>query len=448
MRGANPAYAALNGMLAGACSVQRHCGADYEYADLPPLPLLPSGPTWGQTPMTALRPLKIALLWHAGNCGNLGLGALTWSDIILVDRAASAAGRQAQIDLLTTGDLDLSRLDALPFSIGLIQIRIQPTLLRSILGAFRLRRMLADYDVVVDIASGDSFASLYGGAVFRRQLATKFAAAMSPARFILAPQTIGPFTRTHSLLAGLVVSRADTTFCRDAVSAEFAQWWPGAKVEVVPDVAFALPPVGTVELSRDSINVGINPSGLLYRANPGDRYYVAGYRELMHGLLERLTSRADVTVHLVPHVLTLNELGPARGPDEDYVLCRELRAQYSGCLLPKPFVTAGEAKGYISGLDILHASRMHAAIAAVGTGVPAVAVAYSRKFRDTILTVGYELPFIDPAQTGYAAAVDDFCQLLSRLDVLRADVAGVESQASQGLKRYVALLAEQFASLG
>lgn len=394
------------------------------------------------------RKVSIALLWHAGSAGNLGLGALTWSNIILVERAAKLANTETCITLLVTGHPNLTRLDDLPVAVAIKQFELQPTLLRTCIGGVRLRKMLSDYDMVIDIAAGDSFASIYGKPAMRRQLATKFATAGSTARLVLAPQTLGPFTPLDALLARLAVSFASVCFCRDSASADWARRWPGARTEVVPDVAFALPPIAIPQLSGERVHVGVNVSGLLYRASPGNLYYVPGYREFMQLLLKQLTADQRIQVHFVPHVVSLEESDwESEESREDFGVCRHLAADFPACVLPEPFKTPGVAKGYIAGLDILLASRLHASIAAVGTGTPVVVAAYSRKFMDTMRTVQYEPRQVGLGTRSPALAVDKFVSLLDELDSLRLEVQGVHARAEEGLANYVSLLAEQIRAL-
>jgi polysaccharide pyruvyl transferase WcaK-like protein len=59
-------------------------------------------------------------------------------------------------------------------------------------------------------------------------------------------------------------------------------------------------------------------------------------------------------------------------------------------VLAPRFKTPVDAKSYISGLDFLCGSRMHACIAAFSTGVAVVPIAYSRKFSGVFGTLDYQ----------------------------------------------------------
>lgn len=230
-------------------------------------------------------------------------------------------------------------------------------------------------------------------------------------------------------------------FCRDAVSAQMARRLPGARVSIVPDLAFALRPEGRPDLSRSGgkLVVGFNVSGLLYHAKSSDKFHVPGYRELVAGVLDTLSKRSDVDVVLFPHVV---ELDPTAIPtrDEDYSVAAMLSSRYD-VLLPPRFRTAGEAKGWASQFDILIAGRMHAAIAAASSGVPVITTSYSRKFRDTFLTVGYEPRSL--RWPGSSRRLESqLAGLLGQIDLLRREVAGVPGEGERGLATYVEQLAE------
>jgi polysaccharide pyruvyl transferase WcaK-like protein len=129
--------------------------------------------------------------------------------------------------------------------------------------------------------------------------------------------------------------------------------------------------------------VGVNVSGLLYHsAERQERLgFKLDYRELMHELTRRLVQEGRARVLLLPHVLA-----PDGHYESDPKACRDLAGRLSPDLrdsvtLLSTKLDASETKHVISGLDWLVGARMHATIAALSSGVPAAALAYSPKFQ-------------------------------------------------------------------
>jgi hypothetical protein len=108
--------------------------------------------------------LTIGRLWHSMNSNNLGFGALTLSQIAIIENAAARAKKQVQFRIF--GTLGVENYGPAP---GLI----------SVCGAHRnfiahwksqLRRQLRECDLVLDFGEGDSFTDIYGLAVVPLQV--------------------------------------------------------------------------------------------------------------------------------------------------------------------------------------------------------------------------------------------------------------------------------------
>jgi polysaccharide pyruvyl transferase WcaK-like protein len=135
--------------------------------------------------------------------------------------------------------------------------------------------------------------------------------------------------------------------------------------------------------------VGLNASGLLCKAG-GDFGSRAGfsvdYDQLLHDLIAHLIGACGASVFLVPHVL-------GEGPESDLHQCTRLHAELGSQFDPFLGTTANPGdqhnlKHIIGSCDLFIGSRMHACIAAVSQGVPAVSLAYSEKFAGVMETVG------------------------------------------------------------
>ncbi|MCG6489219.1 polysaccharide pyruvyl transferase family protein, partial [Vibrio parahaemolyticus] len=98
------------------------------------------------------------------------------------------------------------------------------------------------------------------------------------------------------------------------------------------------------------------------------------------------------------------------------------------------------AKGYLSGMDLVVAGRMHACIGAFSTGTPVVPVAYSRKFNGLFGTIGYG-DYID----GKAQSTDEaVAKVMSAVEDQASLAEGIRKGllvANERLERYIERLA-------
>ncbi|MFM6854241.1 MAG: polysaccharide pyruvyl transferase family protein, partial [Sphingopyxis sp.] len=362
-------------------------------------------------------PLHIGLLWHSATSGNLGVGALTVANIAIVRAAADAAGVPVRLTIMGMADGDC------PSVVG-ADVAVRTITMRALLSPTGMAAWLRTMDAVVDIGAGDSFADIYSAKRFFMLWFSKWLAVAARVPLILAPQTIGPFTRApYTQLAGWIMNRATAVVARDRASLALAQALaPRARAMLAADVAFALPYTdcsaqragGGADVPADGagrVRVGINVSGLLYhQAETGANHFALDidYAAYIHALIAQLTARRDVEVMLVTHAISGRD-----ATDDDGAIADRLAAQYPARVRVPAFAHPSDAKSFISSLDFLIASRMHACIAACSSGVPFLPVAYSRKFEGVFGLIGYDwqVPVrgLDTAQAVAAtlAAFDD-----------------------------------------
>ncbi|HCO2375876.1 TPA: polysaccharide pyruvyl transferase family protein, partial [Escherichia coli] len=213
--------------------------------------------------------IKIGFLWHNVSSGNLGVGALSISNILYVKDALDSIGLEGEY--FTIGDNEETspnnkklveqqtgiNFTHIPFSVK--QLLLSPAKL------WRYHNLINSLDIVLDIGAGDSFSDIYGFKRFFIQIFTKIHAAKFAKKFILSPQTIGPFfSKRAELLGRYIINKADLVFTRDQQSFDVAnQLSPKARLLLATDVALRMPyQKSTIETSQ--INVGINISGLLW----------------------------------------------------------------------------------------------------------------------------------------------------------------------------------------
>lgn len=316
--------------------------------------------------------ISIGLLWHSVRSGNLGVGALTVSNIALLREACGRLGLRPRFVVLGPREASPAYVDEPDVE----ALDIDGRFMGSPAGYWRTLRAL---DCVVDIGGGDSFAEIYGPKRFAYLWLTKFLAVRRGLPLMLSPQTIGPFeSEPWRRLAGYIMDRADVVMARDPLSfAAATELARRTRVREAIDVAFALPFERRAR-GRGPVEVGINVSGLLFNGGygGGNQYGLdVDYAALMRGTIAALGERDDVAVKLFTHVVS--ETLPV---DDDGRVADQLAREFPAAERVPDFASPSDAKSYISGLDLVVAGRMHACIAAYSSGVPVLPVAYSRKF--------------------------------------------------------------------
>jgi colanic acid/amylovoran biosynthesis protein len=383
--------------------------------------------------MSSPPPVRIGLLWHSATSGNLGVGALTVANMAIVAQAARDVGLEPHFTLLSMRDGDCPPLvgDDVPIVI---------MTMRSLLDPRQYKAVVRGLDVVIDIGAGDSFADIYGAKRFFMIWMSKWIAVRSAKPLILAPQTIGPFTRApYIALAACIMNRALAVVARDRQSLKVAQKFaPKTQSLLAADVAFSLPFTNrSAERGGARPRVGVNVSGLLFaQAESGENRFGLSidYAAFVRGLIAALLARGDVEVLLITHAISGGDAS-----DDDDAIADRMAAEFPAAVRVPSFTHPSEAKSFISSLDLLVASRMHACIGAFSAGVPVMPVAYSRKFDGVFGLLGYAhgVPVTGlDADSAIARVLD----ALDRRDALAADIARGMTEVDALLENYRALL--------
>lgn len=328
--------------------------------------------------------ITVGLLWHSLSSGNLGVGALTESNVAIVREAAERQGLRVRFLVLGTGS---GSSPALTDSLRAVGHELECHRIRVFRSSFR--QLVRQCDFVLDIGEGDSFSDIYGFRRFLFYWLSKNIVCSLGRPLILSPQTIGPFDgRLARLLAVQVMRRCRMIFSRDGLSTRYlAALGLRRNADEATDVAFRLP-FGRAMRADGRVHVGMNVSGLLFNGGyTGANQFElkADYRETMRALLREFHARKDVQLHLVSHVVV-----PEMPVEDDLATARQLAGEFPGVIVAPRFTCPSEAKSYISGLDFFCGARMHACIAAFSAGVPVVPIAYSRKFIGLFGSLGYE----------------------------------------------------------
>lgn len=370
--------------------------------------------------MMTQQAINIGLLWHSVRSGNLGVGALTVSNIALIREACGRLGLRPRFTVL--GPREASPVYVSGPDVEALDI--DGRFMGSPSGYWRTLRAL---DCVVDIGAGDSFAEIYGAKRFGYLWLTKYLAVTRGLPLLMSPQTIGPFEgEPWRKLAGYIMDRADVVLARDPLSFKAAsELARRTRIRESIDVAFALP----FERRRRTdgmVEMGVNVSGLLFNGGygGGNQYGLdVDYTALMRNYIAALCATPDVAVKLITHVVS--ETLPV---DDDGRVADQLAREFPQAERVPDFASPSEAKSYISGLDLLVAGRMHACIAAYSSGVPVIPIAYSRKFSglfEGVLGYRHGVP-VKGLSTNEALAY--LAGALDRRDALKAEIeAGLKT---------------------
>ena len=266
---------------------------------------------------------------------------------------------------------------------------------------------------VMDITGGDSFSDIYGIKRLFFGCLDKFFILLSGVDLILLPQTYGPFeSRLARFLARKVLSHAKAIYSRDQEGLEQIRKLMGhrkmrATPQLCPDVAFVLDAIRPENAQVQQIEqlkakgqtlIGLNISGLLYNGGYTRNNMfglMCDYQKLVNNIISSFARHQYHYVLLVPHVI------PDNMPVEnDLDACRAVWSRLPKEIQEKVLVLDGghdqnEIKYFIGLCDFFMGARMHATIAALSQCVPAVGMAYSKKFAGVFETVGVADSVVD-----------------------------------------------------
>ena len=339
---------------------------------------------------------KIAIVWANPYNKNLGVAALAYSSLSLLHDVLKENGIQGKLCFFGSSK---SREDEIV--IGKEVIKFQNVVgmdfysFKSFVKLFFFPRKfntkhILSYDFIFDIAEGDSFTDIYGDKRFKKILNSKKLFHFLGKRQILLPQTIGPFKiKSHEEDAFKTMAKLDLIISRDRQSYDYtAKYLAKEKITESIDVAFYMP-FEKSYYSKDKIHVGVNISGLLWNGGytKNNQFEMkTNYQLLICKALEYFSKDINVQIHLVPHVVPLDQ-----AVEDDYSVSNDIKIKFPNVILAPRFSNPIEAKGYISGLDFFTGARMHACIAAFSSGIAVYPMAYSRKFNGLFIdTLEYE----------------------------------------------------------
>lgn len=375
----------------------------------------------------------ILVLGATFDTGNMGVGALTAGVLTALARTQE----NAKVMLLDYGrywDVKDVEIDGKVLHVPLINLRFsKKILLRNnaayllllavltrLLGRRTCRRLIeqnrwlktiSDADVAVAISGGDSFSDIYGLERFFYVCLPQLLVGLLGKRLILLPQTIGPFNgRLARTIARVIMKDAEIVYSRDLAGVREGRSLlrlddEDPKMRFGYDMGFIVEPRRPThqdwqEIERSCFGrpvVGLNVSGLLYIGGYNRRNMFQlklDYRELIDRIIAHLIEAKGVDVLLVPHVFGTEEESDTAAIQAVYGTLKE---RHHGRLFAFQGVyDQHEIKYVIGRCEFFIGSRMHACIAALSQAVPAVGIAYSRKFAGVLESIGVGHLVADP----------------------------------------------------
>lgn len=287
-------------------------------------------------------------------------------------------------------------LDASPLRLGVLLNsaallhRILPPLRRSIERAVPEIRALATADVLLD----------QGGITFvdgRGKFLIYNVASILPAVLVGTPvvkcaQALGPFREPlNRIAAKALLPRMAAIVSRGAVTHEHLEELGLGNVEEGADLAFTLDVTdGDAAAARDAVDetffdtgdvVGFSPSAVLRKAADakGEDYVGEVVR-----MIDHVTGTLGRKVFLVAHSARAHT---DKAHNNDLPLCREIHARVASpekVLFVDAELSSQGLRYLIGRCDLFVASRFHAMVSSLATGVPTLVIGWSHKYREVL----------------------------------------------------------------
>ncbi len=288
-------------------------------------------------------------------------------------------------------------------------------------------KALKNTDLVVDL-SGDMLTEDYGPHVaYSHFLPVMIALAMDKP-VILCAQSIGPFTLMKRL-ARHVLGKAVLITAREPVTVEYLRkiGVQNNNIILTTDLAFLLEPakdeIVDDVLSREGIDLagrqtlGVSFSNLVHshyrKRNPNASG--STFSELIAGVLDTISERYGLQILFVPHVT-----GPRASADDRVFAEKVCSHMRTNAVAIKGDYTPHILKGIISRCRFYMGARMHANIAAMSSGIPTLAIAYSHKTAGIMQLLDQDDYVCDIATLNAETVLERFGRLHSMHDSVAA----------------------------
>ena len=295
-----------------------------------------------------------------------------------------------------------------------------------------------DHDVLIDL-SGISFTDDRAVSGLIINVLWLLPALATGLPVVKAAQAMGPFRRPLvRWVSRWVLSRVAALAARGAESAAHVRaLLPTHHVPQLDDLAFLMPPAAPAEVEHALAELALTgergycvlaPSLAVYHmANAEQRErYVALYADLAC----HAEQQYGLEVLLLPH-----ERAHGDGKVDDLTVCEQVlaRAPQRRWAVLRRAVSAPLLKGLVGGAEFALGSRFHFMVAAMGSGVPGIAIGWSHKYREMMQAFEQgqrAIDFRDATSSELRAQLDGLWQERAAIRAtLRACAARVRERA-------------------
>ncbi len=410
----------------------------------------------------AVSPPVVCLMGTLLDVENMGCRALTWGAVTLFERFLPGCDLRLLQGNRVGGVREVELKEGMSVRVEVVNCRFSPKVIlkehvccllaraalfrlvprrkakSAVIRKSRFLESLNQARFVGEIFGGDSFSDIYGLSRFVFRAAPTVIAIWMGKRLVLLPQTYGPYRHWITrVIARYIIRRSVRAYARDRESLDTVEWLlgsqhAGVRLSFCPDVAFALGAIKPADAAlaplltrrEGEVLVGLNISGLLLMGGyTHDNMFglKCDYGRFVRDLLKALLEVPGVQVLLVPHTFEADAESDLQSCREIY---SELQASSGGrlALLDKEH-DQNRLKYIIGQCDFFIGSRMHACIAALSQGVPAVGVAYSKKFKGVFESVGMGAMVADARELDTEGCVAACLQAFHHRDQVRATLA-------------------------
>ncbi len=308
-------------------------------------------------------------------------------------------------------------------------------------------RALLEADLVVDVA-GISFSDGRGAIVLYNAAMILPALLLNKSLF-KASQALGPFqTKVNRFLARRYLPKVTTIVARGRITQEHLREVGLGDRPVCADIAFAMPVDEASAAAADEVCndaffagdlVGVSPSTVVekYCAKRG-----IDYPGIMARFVDHVIDAYDVNVVVFAHSA---RIGKPKSRTNDLPTCRRVYEKVSHkdrCRLIDAGLSAEQLRHIIGKMRFFLASRFHAMVSGLSTGVPTLLVGWSHKYLEVLDMFELGAYQMDYSSFSFDSVVARFHELVENEASIREKIASQLPAVVESSERNWALAAE------
>ncbi|MCB9419220.1 MAG: polysaccharide pyruvyl transferase family protein [Ardenticatenaceae bacterium] len=301
--------------------------------------------------------------------------------------------------------------------------------LRLRLGVHEKQHLMTAYydaDLVLSCGGGNFYANHpLSPSFFWNLIAIALSIALGKTT-ILLPQSVGPINGTLlKKLSRFVFNRISLIMVREPISLEFAKHAlkVTSPVKLLPDIAFTLPDnqitIPVHNTKRDVFRIGVTVMDR--KAQLSNFESQTNYEDMIVELLIESINMWSAEVIIFAQVF-----GPTPDQDDKHIAGRIYQRIYqvakNQVRLIDSFTNALEVKSAYRQVDCLIATRMHAAIFALGVGTPTIVIGYQPKSLGMISYYGLEEYYCDIETVTYELLKAKLIKAKENIDFLKTQI--------------------------